>query len=99
MQGEQKGEAGLTAFDDWIDELDEEVIQGAYGYERGEFAVYPELWRPMWIEGLTPAQAFKRALDAFGEARREEEERRQANWERIQAEDRAALAAAQGWEP
>lgn len=52
------------AFDEWITTLREEVIQGEYGYEEGEFAVHPELWRGLYDEGLTPAQAFKRALDA-----------------------------------
>lgn len=51
-------------FDQWIETLDEEVIQGEYGYERGEFTVYPDHWRGMFDEGLTPLQAFKRALDA-----------------------------------
>ena len=59
------------AFDDWIRELDEDVIQGQYGYERGEFDVFPELWRPLYEKGLTPAQAFRRALDAFAEERRQ----------------------------
>lgn len=74
-------------FDEWIRALDEDVIQGEYGYEEGEFAVYPELWRSMYRQGLTPAQAFQRALDANGEARREDERRDAENWARIQAED------------
>lgn len=48
----------------WLDVLDEDVIQGEYGYERGEFTVYPILWRPLYMEGLSPSAAFKRALDA-----------------------------------
>lgn len=92
---QQKAEAmehgELTAFDDWIEELDVGVIQDEYGYERGEFAVYPEHWRPMWREGLSPSAAFKRALDAHADARREEEAARKANWERIQREDARAL--------
>lgn len=79
------------AFDDWIDVLTEDVIQNEYGYERGEFAVYPEHWRPLYTEGLTPSQAFKRALDGFAEVRAQEEAERQANWKRIQAEDAAAI--------
>lgn len=51
-------------FRGWIAELDEDVIQGEYGYEPGEFDVFPEHWRPMYDEGLTPAEAFKRALKA-----------------------------------
>lgn len=73
--------------DAWIETLNEDVVQGEYGYEEGEFTVYPELWRPSFDEGLTPQQAFKRALDAFAAARKSEDERRQKNWERIQAED------------
>ena len=57
------------SFDEWIRELDEDVIQGEYGYERGEFSVFPEMWRSMFDKGLTPAAAFKRALDAFAEDR------------------------------
>jgi hypothetical protein len=55
----------LEAFEVWMEVLNEEVIQGEYGYERGEFTAYPELWRPLFDEGLTPMQAFKRALDAY----------------------------------
>ncbi len=51
-------------FDEWIRALDEDVIQAEYGYEDGEFTVYPEHWRPMFNEGLTPEAAFKRALSA-----------------------------------
>ena len=57
------------SFDEWIDELREDVVQDEYGYERGEFTVYPDEWRPAFEEGLTPSQAFRRALDAFAEAR------------------------------
>jgi hypothetical protein len=83
-------------FDTWIDALTDDVVQDEYGYEPGEYAVYPEAWRPMFLEGLTPSQAFKRALDAHADARREEEAERAANWKRIQAEDAAAIAQARG---
>lgn len=76
----------------WIEVLTEDVIQGDYGYEPGEFTVYPEHWRPLFKEGLTPQQAFKRALDAFAEGRREDERLKQENWARIQREDAAAVA-------
>ena len=56
-------------FQEWIRALDEDVIQQEYGYERGEFTVTPTLWHPLYAEGLTPAVAFKRALDAFASAR------------------------------
>lgn len=49
-------------FECWIATLERDVIQGEYGYEEGEFTVYPSLWRPLFKEGLTPAEAFKRAL-------------------------------------
>jgi len=76
----------------WIHELDEDVIQGDYGYERGEFTVYPDHWRAMFREGLTPQQAFQRALDAASAARDEERRADAANWERIKAEDAALIA-------
>ena len=59
----------MSTFDEWIAELDEEVIQGEYGYERGEFDVFPEQWRPLFDRGLTPSQAFKCALDAHAAER------------------------------
>ena len=59
----------MSDFDKWIEQLDEDVIQGDYGYERGEFAVYPTHWRHMFDEGLTPDQAFRRALDAHKDAK------------------------------
>jgi hypothetical protein len=71
-------------FRDWIRQLDEEVIQGEYGYEDGEFTVSPDDWRPLWREGLSPSQAFRRALDSFADARREEDRLKQENWKRIQ---------------
>lgn len=57
------------AFATWIDTLEEDVVQGEYGYEPGEFTVYPELWHPLYAEGLTPAAAFRPALDSFGQER------------------------------
>lgn len=74
-------------FDDWITSLNLDVVQDEYGYEEGEFTVYPELWEPLWREGLTPQQAFRRALDAFAEEREEREREKAANWARIQAAD------------
>lgn len=82
----------MADFDEWIRELDEDVIQADYGYEDGEFTVYPEHWRPMFNEGITPAQAFKRALDAFSAACAEADLAHAANWARIKAEDAAAIA-------
>lgn len=76
-----------SAFKKWITVLREDVIELDYGYEPGEFTVYPEHWRTMFDGGLTPDQAFKRALDAHAEGQREEDEAKKANWARIQRED------------
>jgi hypothetical protein len=79
-------------FDEWIDTLEEDVVQGEYGYEQGEFTVYPEHWRALFDEGLTPSQAFDRALKAASDARKDREREAAERWERIQAADRAALS-------
>lgn len=50
-------------FYEWIRRLDEDVIQDEFGYERGEFNVTPALWRGLYDEGLSPHDAFVRALD------------------------------------
>jgi len=89
----QDDEEDLSPFDSddkfraWIRVLDEDVIQGEYGYEEGEFTVYANDWHKMYVEGLTPAAAFKRALDAFAEDRRERDRLKAENWARIQAAD------------
>jgi len=88
--------ANDEAFEAWWRSLDEDVIQGEYGYEPGEFTVYPEHWRPLYDEGLSPAAAWRRALDAFAEARRDDDRAQAENWARIQAADRAAIALARG---
>lgn len=74
-------------FHEWIRALEEDVIQEGFGYEPGEFTVYPSLWRPLYDEGLTPLQAWTRALDAFGEERRLREAEQIANYERIVASE------------
>lgn len=79
-------------FDAWLRDLEEDVIQIGHGYEPGEFIVYPDQWKPLYLEGLTPNEAFERALNAFADAREEDRKARMENWERIQAEDRAAIA-------
>jgi hypothetical protein len=81
-------------FSKWIEMLEEDVIQGEYGYEPGEFTVYPDLWRPSFKEGLTPSQAFAKALEAFGDQRAEDDRRKTESWERIQEEDRIARGRA-----
>lgn len=74
-------------FDKWIEALEEDVIQGDYGFEPGEFTVYRNHWRPMFKRGLTPQQAFRRALDMNACGRVEEECLQAINWARIQYED------------
>jgi hypothetical protein len=73
----------------WIRTLDEDVIQEEFGYERGEFDVFPTLWHPLYAEGLTPRQAWQRALDGFAAERAERDREQAKNWERIQAADAA----------
>lgn len=86
-------EPNIPDFDTWIDALTDDVIEDEYGYEPGEFTVYPEAWRWAFDEGLTPKQAFDRALKAASDAREEREAERLANYERIKAEDAALTAA------
>ena len=51
-------------YEDWLRILKEDVIEGEYGYEPGEFDVFPDAWVFLFCEGLTPQQAWQRALDA-----------------------------------
>jgi hypothetical protein len=62
------------AFDAWIEALNEDVVQAEYGYEPGEFTVYPSHWWSLYNRGLTPSQAFKFALDAFDADRKSPQE-------------------------
>lgn len=78
-------------FEAWIKGLREDVIEGEFGYEPGEFTVYPEMWRGLFDEGLTPQEAFQRALDDYGRVQRERAEQERRNLERIKAEDREAI--------
>jgi len=80
-------------FDEWIRALDEDVIQGEFGYESGEFTVYLTHWKPLFDRGLTPRQAWQRALDGFAQARQEADTAKSANYARIISEDDAAAAA------
>lgn len=50
---------------------------------------YADHWRPLYHEGLSPQQAFRRALDAFAAERRNQERLQAENWRRIQDEDAA----------
>lgn len=91
------GGRGLTCtpeYDAWLHELEEDVIQGEYGYERGEFTVYSTHWAELYLRGLTPAEAWRRALDGYANQRKAEEAERDANWARIVAADQAAIAKA-----
>lgn len=81
------------SFDAWIDSLNEDVVQDEYGYEPGEFTVYPEEWRPFFDEGLTPSAAFRRALDAFADDRRRQDLEQEENYRRSKAADAAFIAA------
>lgn len=83
-------------FREWIHTLDEDVIQGEYGYEPGEFTIYAEHWHEHYTQGLTPQQSFKRALDAFAEDRHQREAERKERWREIQRSDVEALAKFNG---
>ena len=72
-----------TQFQHWLRELEESVIQQDYGYEPGEFDVWAEDWRPMFDRGLTPQQAFRRALNMHACGRVEDECLKAINWARI----------------
>jgi hypothetical protein len=76
---------------EWLRQLDEDVIQGEFGYEPGEFTVYSSHWREPYDQGLTPRAAWQRALDGFANARRDKEDRKIANYARIVSEDEAAV--------
>ena len=56
-------------FHEWLRALEEDVIQFEFGYEPGEFTVFPEHWFPLYEQGLTPQAAWQRALDAHKAAR------------------------------
>ncbi|MDE2097065.1 MAG: hypothetical protein KGL39_07450 [Patescibacteria group bacterium] len=61
------------SFGSWLAELEESVIQEEFGYEPGEFIVYPDHWLPLYEHGLSPRAAWQRALDMFACGRVEEE--------------------------
>lgn len=87
-------------FSAWLDTLRDNVIEDEFGYEPGEFTVYSTHWRPLFDEGLTPRQAWQRALDGFAHARREDDDARRANYARIVSEDEALRArSAQSHKP
>jgi len=71
VNDDMDGDETEDRFDAWINTMIEDVVEDEYGYEPGEFTVYPEHWRPMFDEGLTPSAAFKRACDARSSSRGE----------------------------
>jgi hypothetical protein len=85
-------ENGEGAYEAWLTELDEDVIQGEFGYEPGEFTVYSSHWRELYDQGLTPREAWQRAIDGYANARAEREAEQQERWARIVSEDEAAVA-------
>ena len=60
----QTGSDDGCRYEEWLHSLDEDVIQADFGYEPGEFTVYPAAWESLFREGLSPAEAWQRALDA-----------------------------------
>ena len=81
-------------FREWVLKLEEEVIQGEFGFDPGEFSVHTEHWYPLFRESLTPCEAWQRALNAAAAADQERERKKEENWKRIQAEDAATIARA-----
>ena len=63
-------------FERWIQELRRDVIKGMYGHQESEYTVCPDAWRWLYERGLTPAEAFRCALDAHSEGQRLVEEQR-----------------------
>lgn len=76
-------------FDRWLEKLREEVVQKEYGYGECGDATRPDFWRPLYDEGLSPSQAFRRTLDAYAEARRAREETLDTGWKRVRHEEAA----------
>lgn len=89
----------IDSFAAWIRQLDEEIIQAEYGYEPGEFTVYPDLWRGAFDSGKTPLEAFKSALKAFDEdrKRRTNQRGRRMSYEDLIARLRDLDAKSETW--
>ena len=77
----------IARFAEWLHVLEEDVICGEFGYEEGEFTVHPDLWHSSFDHGLSPQQAFRRALDMHACGRVEKECLQSINWARICYED------------
>ena len=60
-------EQPTNAYREWLIDLETNVIQDErkFGCEPGEFTVYMTYWAPLYEEGLSPRQAWQRALDGF----------------------------------
>lgn len=80
---------------EWLHVLERDVIEGEFGYEPGEFTVYSSHWLDLYDAGLTPCEAWQRALDGYANARRERDAELGASYARIIAEDEAAIRSAQ----
>lgn len=51
------------SYNNWLTELAEDVIEDEFDYKPGEFAIYLSHWRELYDAGLTPRDAWLRALD------------------------------------
>lgn len=87
-------DAELTPFENWLANLEVDVIEGEYGYERGEFTIYSSHWRELFDQGLTPRDAWVKALGGYANARKAADDAKTANYARIISEDDAAVARA-----
>ena len=84
-----------NSFDRWIDELRDDVIQGEYGHKKGEYIVCPEVWRSLFDQGLSPAEAFRSTLGMHGNARKPDTSQRLMELKHLEYEDAAAIWAGQ----
>ena len=80
------------AYRAWLDTLEHDVIEDEFGYEPGEFTIYTTHWATFYEEGITPRQAWQRALDGFANKRREDDAAKAANYARIVSKDQATIA-------
>jgi hypothetical protein len=76
-------------YHNWLTELAEDVIEDEFGYDPGEFAVYSGHWWELYNAGLTPREAWLRALD--GHVNGPED----SGLARIVSEDEAKVARSQ----
>ena len=81
-----------AAYQAWLETLEHDVIEGEFGYERGEFTVYTTHWAALYEKGITPRRAWQHALDGFANKCCENEDAKTANYTRIVSEDQATIA-------